>query len=90
MATETEEKWQREMKETAARSNRRLGIGVAVAVVIGVSYVVLNGLGLLEKTCEERGVEYFKSIGSYPTLSSGADAEAEARDRCARSDKAFP
>lgn len=43
--------------------------------------------------CVERGVEYFKDIGSYPTLSSapnkGRDAEEVARERCNRTTTAF-
>ena len=38
--------------------------------------------------CADRGVAYFKEIGSYPTLSSKPDAgrraEDVARERCAR------
>lgn len=44
--------------------------------------------------CVTRGVIYFKTIGSYPTLSSypdaGRKAEDVAADRCGRSTRAFP
>jgi len=44
--------------------------------------------------CVERGVQYFKDIGSYPTLSSppnkGRSAEEVARERCNRTTTAFP
>ncbi|MDF0750167.1 hypothetical protein NLU14_07970 [Marinobacter sp. 71-i] len=54
--------------------------------------------GCSEKTekvnaCIERGVEYFKEIGSYPTLSSapnkGRNAEEVALERCNRTTTAF-
>lgn len=44
-------------------------------------------------SCIERGVAYFKDIGSYPTLTSapnaGRSADDVARERCARSATAF-
>jgi hypothetical protein len=40
--------------------------------------------------CVERGVQYFKDIGSYPTLSTGRSAEVVARERCNRTTTAFP
>jgi hypothetical protein len=46
------------------------------------------------EACVERGVQYFKDIGSYPTLSSppnkGRSAEVVARERCNRTTTAFP
>ncbi len=43
--------------------------------------------------CVERGVAYFKEIGSYPTLSSapntGRSAEDVAAERCGRTTTAF-
>jgi len=45
------------------------------------------------EVCVEKGVEYFKSIGSYPTLQSdpniGRSAEDVARERCRRTITAF-
>ena len=45
------------------------------------------------EACVERGVSYFKEIGSYPTLSSapnaGRKAEVVARERCNRTPTAF-
>lgn len=32
--------------------------------------------------CTSKGIAYFKSIGSYPTLSSGDDAKYTAKERC--------
>jgi hypothetical protein len=44
-------------------------------------------------SCVNRGVAYFKEIGSYPTLSSapntGRLAEDVARERCNRTTTAF-
>jgi hypothetical protein len=40
-------------------------------------------------SCTARGVAYFKEIGSWPTLSSGADAFNAAYERCQRSVMAF-
>jgi hypothetical protein len=39
--------------------------------------------------CYQRGVAYFKEIGSYPTLSNGRSAELVASERCNRSITAF-
>ena len=43
--------------------------------------------------CIDRGIEYYKEIGSYPTLSSapnaGRSAESVVSERCARSVTAF-
>ena len=43
--------------------------------------------------CVERGINYFKEIGSYPTLSSppnsGRPAEEVALERCQRTTTAF-
>jgi hypothetical protein len=43
--------------------------------------------------CVERGVAYFREIGSYPTLSAppneGRSAEEVARERCERTTTAF-
>jgi hypothetical protein len=43
--------------------------------------------------CVQRGIAYFKEIGSYPTLSSapnaGRSAESVAQERCQRTTTAF-
>ena len=43
--------------------------------------------------CVARGIQYFKEIGSYPTLATppnaGRKAEVVARERCERSVHAF-
>lgn len=45
------------------------------------------------KQCVDRGIQYFKDIGSYPFLhsepSKGRDAEEVARERCERTTTAF-
>src|SRR5687768_4833967 len=42
--------------------------------------------GVEIEACVERGIAYFKEIGSYPTLTSsvyeGRNADEEARERC--------
>lgn len=52
-----------------------------------------NGPDPAVDACVERGVSYFKEIGSYPTLSSapnaGRKAEVVARERCNRTTTAF-
>lgn len=44
-------------------------------------------------SCVTRGVEYFKEVGSYPTLhtypNKGRMAEVVARERCKRTTTAF-
>lgn len=39
--------------------------------------------------CVNLGISYFREIGSYPKLSTGKDAETEARRRCSKSTRAF-
>lgn len=39
--------------------------------------------------CVERGVTYYREIGSYPTLSDGRDARRVAEERCRRTTTAF-
>ncbi|MGI9487765.1 MAG: hypothetical protein ACR2RF_18175 [Geminicoccaceae bacterium] len=41
------------------------------------------------RKCYERGIAYFKEIGSYPTLSDGRLAGDVAAERCGRSRHAF-
>lgn len=41
-------------------------------------------------SCYERGLAYFRAIGSYPNLSDGRSATDVAYERCARSATAFP
>lgn len=66
-----------------------------VFVVAAVMLLLAGCSGKAEEVnaCVERGVEYFKEIGSYPTLSSdpnkGRKAEDVARERCDRTTTAF-
>ncbi len=32
--------------------------------------------------CIEKGVKYYKSLGSYPTLSTGKSADLKIREKC--------
>jgi hypothetical protein len=41
------------------------------------------------EACVQRGVAYFKEVGSYPYLGDGQYAPGEARLRCQRSPGAF-
>jgi hypothetical protein len=40
--------------------------------------------------CITRGVDHFKTVGSYPTISDGRYASNVARQRCQRTTTAFP
>lgn len=67
---------------------------LALAGTLPVLYLA-NGDGRQAiADCSSRGVEYFKEIGSYPTLNSpperGRPAEEVARERCGRTTTAFP
>lgn len=46
-----------------------------------------------ESGCVSRGIEYYKSIGSYPTLQSdmfkGKSAKSLVEERCARTSSAY-
>ena len=41
------------------------------------------------KECTQRGVKYFKEIGSFPKLSDGRDAKEVAEERCRRTLTAY-
>lgn len=66
----------------------------AAPVVIIFAVIVGGFFGLAHltrrKPCVERGEDYFKSIGSWPTLSNGSDSAQVVRVRCNRTDNAFP
>lgn len=61
---------------------------IAVAIVVGLC-VVGAVVATAEQRCTDRGIAYFKEIGSWPTLSTGRDAETVAAERCARTTSAF-
>ncbi|MGE0160771.1 MAG: hypothetical protein AB7T31_15310 [Gemmatimonadales bacterium] len=66
-------------------------------VVFAIVFVACAGQDTNEAlevdACVERGIAYFKEIGSYPTLTSsayeGRNADEEARARCERTTTAF-
>lgn len=66
---------------------------VFLAAISMLLLVGCSGKAEEVNACVERGVEYFKEIGSYPTLSSapneGRNAEDVARERCNRTTTAF-
>ena len=39
--------------------------------------------------CVEKGIEYYKEIGSFPRLSDGREAANVVKERCGRSPVAF-
>lgn len=71
-----------------AQRHRR---GGALAAVLGLMLLAgCGGTSAAEiEACVERGREYFTAIGAFPTLSTGRDALAEARERCNRTLTAF-
>jgi len=48
-----------------------------------------NARGLTYIDCVERGIQWFKEIGSYPTLSNGENATSVAKNRCLNTNSAF-
>lgn len=93
-----EEQWARDAaaNEAKEKAQRALFLKVAAAViaVLVASKFLASGMSgcgdTKEHRCVKRGIAYFKEIGSYPRLSSGEDAEQEAKERCARTPTAFP
>jgi hypothetical protein len=65
------------------------------AIIVGVTLagIVACGQDAEVQACVDRGVSYFKEIGSYPTLQSslyaGRSAEDVANERCNRTTTAF-
>ncbi len=70
--------------------NKVTSLGIIVLITIS-----LSGCGSDSKveSCVDRGITYFKDIGSYPTLLSkpnvGKSSEAVARERCNKTTSAF-
>lgn len=60
-----------------------------VAIVIVVAIAIGANVKSDKDKCIDRGIAYFKDIGSWPTLSSGRDAETVAQERCSRTTGAF-
>lgn len=91
--TTQEEQWAAEAKANEAKAKRNKWIAAGVVAALLVLVAILKAAGVIksdEEKCAERGVAFFKEIGSYPYLSNGASAEKEAKERCSRSLKAFP
>ncbi|MCL6729185.1 zinc ribbon domain-containing protein [Sphingomonas hankyongi] len=54
-----------------------------------VTTTVSSNPSISSEECERRGVDYYKEIGAYPTLSDGRVAEDVAIERCGRTTTAF-
>jgi hypothetical protein len=87
-----------------ARGMKSKGVGVISRHVIGAvaamaAFLLLAVLGpkveqgstdtSVSGNCVDRGITYFREIGSYPTLSDGRNAESVVRERCGRTATAF-
>lgn len=72
-------------------------VTVFALLALGVAFVVLNATNAEGRreiaACTDRGIAYFKEIGSYSTLSSDPDRgripEDVAAERCGRTTTAF-
>tara|TARA_R110001599_G_C12251310_1_gene659660 strand:+ start:418 stop:765 length:348 start_codon:yes stop_codon:yes gene_type:complete len=78
-------------KHSLASTFRSWPLLAALALVALPPYSMADDAAI--EACVKRGIEYFKEIGSYPTLSSapnkGRKAEDVARERCERTTTAF-
>ena len=88
----------RDVNNSGVGSFRCLALALALALAgcgDGASRSARKGQGGRTDVdaCVDRGVAYFKEIGSYPTLRSkpdtGRQAEDVARERCTRTTTAF-
>lgn len=68
-----------------ARKHKNILILVAIVAVGAIGYIA----GTAKDRCTDRGIEYFKEIGSYPNLSDGRSSAKVAAERCARTTGAF-
>ena len=75
------------MKEIVLNNAQRILVLIGFIVLILVIYNSEKQVD--EPGCWQRGVAYYKSIGSYPRLSNGDLAEAAAMRKCKNSPIAF-
>lgn len=63
------------------------GVRVIASVVLAVIGLIVGAWSTSPAVaeCVEAKIEYFRAIGSYPTLSDGRDAYAVAREQCSNS-----
>jgi hypothetical protein len=66
---------------------KRIGI-VIVAVAMTSACKSSSSKGDVD-ACIQRGIQYYKDIGSYPTLSNGENADKKVSERCNRTATAF-
>jgi hypothetical protein len=67
---------------------------ICFALVTAFVSMVLGGCNSADSgpsvdACVEKGIAYFRDIGSFPYLSDGRDAKLGVRDRCGRTTGAF-
>lgn len=65
-----------------------MSISITFAVVVGIVIGLLAFLN--RRTCQDRGEDHFKSIGSWPRLSDGRNASRVVTERCSRNTDDFP
>lgn len=61
----------------------------SVLLFLAVTLLVGCGPDPEYEACKQRGIQYYKEIGSYPRLSTGQKAEDAVRSRCLRFNGAF-
>ncbi len=71
------------------KQKQLVSLGVTAVIVLGVVFAILYGLSSV-RSCEDKGEDYFKELGSWPQLGDGRNAASVVRERCARSQTAFP
>ncbi len=64
-------------------------IKMIVALVVILAIVAMFKSCGTAGACQERGVSYYKEIGSYPRLSTGESADEKIKGMCGRNANAF-